>query len=133
MAQQKFSTYHNNQNTHRARLKDKKISLAANTSTVDNEGIPHDTTAYFAQGIWAYVRQIDQTKRASSVVPYSEEEYVFYINWRDDLDVDGTLWLVWNSKVYEVTRVDTYEQYKRDMALYAKTGRCSAPRLQDID
>lgn len=120
----------------RVRLKDKKVALVSFMETVDNEGNSVEGYSVVAQ-VWAYVRQVDQTKRTNTAAPYSEEEFTFYVNWREDLasrDGDSPIThLVHCGNVYEITRVDTYEGYKRDLAIYAKTPGMSGPRIEDIE
>lgn len=120
----------------RVRLKDKKVALVAFAETVDDEGNSVEGYSVVAN-VWAYVRQVDQTKRTNTAAPYSEEELVLYVNWREDLarpDVQSPItYVVHNGRVYEITRTDTYEGYKRDLAIYVKSPGTSGPRIEDIE
>lgn len=115
----------------RVRLKDKRVSLVSYAETVDDEG--NEVEGYrVVADVWAYVRQVDQTTRANTSAPYSEEQYVLYLNWREDLRDGKISHVVYGGRAYEVTRADTYEGYRRDIALYVKTPGADGPALSDI-
>ena len=52
----------------------------------------------------------------------SKEECLFRINWLDYVRnaYPSDLAIGYNGLLYKVTRVDPYEDYKRDLVLYAK-------------
>lgn len=120
----------------RVRLKDKKIGLVSVTDVIDPEGNSVEVYSLVAQ-VWAYVRQVDQTKRTNTAAPYSDEELMFYVNWRQDLATsDGESpirFVTYCGRVLEITRVDTYEGYRRDLAIYAKSTGTSGPRYEDVE
>ena len=63
----------------------------------------------------------------------TEEEILFSVNWRADLVMEDCLsfFIRYKGLWYDVTRVDTYEGYKSDIRLYAKTMQ-NAPEAEDI-
>lgn len=67
--------------------------------------------------IWAYYRQLsgDEIYR---VTTQATEEVLFRINYRDDVTTDTVN--RFRGALYNVTWVDAFEGYKRDLTVYAK-------------
>ena len=72
--------------------------------------------------LWAYFKQLSATLTYLNDSTQSKEECLFRINWLDYVrNVNpSNLAIGYNGLVYNVTRVDPYEDYKRDLVLYAK-------------
>lgn len=101
-------------------LKDKKIEIYTVKMTMDDVGNSiGEWTKLTKSPLWAYFRQIGGNEYyASAVIDRVDEDVVFYINWRDDIDTSARI--VYKRKEYEITRIDPYEGYKNDLKLYCK-------------
>lgn len=113
----------------RNRLKDKKVELAVRTSTERDDGTWSTETRYmFPYARWAFVRQLSASERQSAATCGTEEEVVFFLNWNEEIvDMEPQrLYIVYRKKVYQGVRIDWYEGYKRDIAVYAKTPEAGA-------
>lgn len=110
----------------RKHLKDKKITVYRRDSGVNENGYRADCYRPIHPGtLWAYVRQLSGKELFLAHSFQAEEEILFSVNWRADLTTENCLSLFIEHKGawYDVTRVDTYEGYKSDIRLYAKTMR----------
>ena len=98
------------------KLKDKKIEIQETTYVSDKYGNRIKQTVTIAT-VWAYFRQLsgDEIYR---VTTQATEEVMFRINYRSDITTAHLI----KSKdtLYNITRVDVYEGYKRDLTLYCK-------------
>ena len=67
--------------------------------------------------VWAYFRQLsgDEIYR---VTTQATEEVMFRINYRSDITTAHVI--KYKDTLYNITRVDVYEGYKRDLTLYCK-------------
>ena len=67
--------------------------------------------------VWAYFRQLsgDEIYR---VTTQATEEVMFRINYRSDITTAQVI--KYKDTLYNITRVDVYEGYKRDLTLYCK-------------
>lgn len=105
-------------------LKDKKIVIYKKGTFEDEDGF--QTEGYMpihAQpSLWAYFKQLSATLTYLNDSTQSKEECLFRINWLDYVRnaIPSNLAIGYNGLVYNVTRVDPYEDYKRDLVLYAK-------------
>lgn len=105
-------------------LKDKKIVIYKKGEFTDEDGF--QTEGYMpihAQpSLWAYFKQLSATLTYLNDSTQSKEECLFRINWLDYVrNVNpSNLAIGYRGLVYNVTRVDPYEDYKRDLVLYAK-------------
>lgn len=105
-------------------LKDKKIVIYKKGEFTDEDGF--QTEGYMPihpqASIWAYFKQLSATLTYLNDSTQSKEECLFRINWLDYVrNVNpSNLAIGYNGLVYNVTRVDPYEDYKRDLVLYAK-------------
>lgn len=100
------------------KLKDKKIEILAVTHTKDPEGFPTQVLAPIAPSMWAYFRQLSGKEVYAAMSVQATEEVQFVINWRDDITTRHII--RFRGVDYDITRVDTFEGYKQDLALYAK-------------
>lgn len=105
-------------------LKDKKIVIYKKGEFTDEDGF--QTEGYMPihpqDSLWAYFKQLSATLTYLNDSTQSKEECLFRINWLDYVrNVNpSNLAIGYNGLVYNVTRVDPYEDYKRDLVLYAK-------------
>lgn len=100
------------------KLKDKKIELLRPQFYTDAVGNRKQRLVPVAT-VWAYYRQLsgDEIYR---VTTQATEEVLFRINYRDDVTTDTVI--RFRGALYDVTRVDGFEGYKRELTVYAKRG-----------
>ena len=98
------------------KLRDKKIEICEYQYTTDAIG-NHKKTLVPVAKVWAYFRQLsgDEIYR---VTTQTEETVMFRINYRDNISTDN--FIKYKRTLYNITRVDVYEGYKRDLTLYCK-------------
>lgn len=98
------------------KLKDKKIEIQESRYVTDKYGNRVKQTVTIAT-VWAYFRQLsgDEIYR---VTTQTEETVMFRINYRDDITTSHVI--KYKDTLYNITRVDVYEGYKRDLTLYCK-------------
>ena len=67
--------------------------------------------------VWAYFRQLsgDEIYR---ITTQTEATVMFLINYRSDITTENVI--KYRGTLYNITRVDVYEGYKRDLTLYCK-------------
>ena len=107
------------------RLKDKKIKIYKLTDvTRDSNGYSScKYTPIHLGALWAYVRQTSGAEYYAASALQVTEEILFVVNWREDLTMDQArgLYIEHNGRWYDVQRIDTYEGYKREIQLFAKS------------
>ena len=64
---------------------------------------------------FAFILYSDEIYR---VTTQTEETVMFRINYRNDISTDN--FIKYKGTLYNITRVDVYEGYKRDLTLYCK-------------
>ena len=104
-------------------LKDKKIVIYKKVTYKQNGFQQTGYMPIHAQpSLWAYFKQLSAQLTYLNNSTQSKEECLFRINWLDYVrNVDPSdLVIGYRGLVYNVTRVDPYEDYKRDLVLYAK-------------
>lgn len=107
-----------------AKLKDKKIQILKYTETEDSAGFP--VRGYMPihpqDKIWAYFKHLSASLYFASAQVNLNEEVIFTVNWLSTIKSSDTEYykILYKGSLYQVTRVDTYEDYKRDINLYAK-------------
>lgn len=104
-------------------LKDKKIVIYKKGTFEDEDGFQTEGYMPIHEGkLWAYFKQLSATLTYLNDSTQSKEECLFRINWLDYVrNVNpSNLAIGYRGLVYNVTRVDPYEDYKRDLVLYAK-------------
>lgn len=106
------------------KLKDKKIVIYKKVHTEDDAGF--QTTGYMPihqqKTVWAYFKQLSGDTFFKSAQSGTNEISMFAVNWNkyllnsyaDDLSVS------YDGKLYDVTRIDPFEGYKRDIVIYGK-------------
>lgn len=106
------------------KLKDKKIKIYKYIETTDEDGF--DVKAYMPihpqASLWAYFKQLSASLLYANNTTTTQEECFFRINWTDAIKANyaSDYRVYYNGLLYQVTRVDPYEGYKRDLALYCK-------------
>ncbi len=103
----------------RNECKDKKIQILSQVVTRDAQGIGTTTLQPVGSPVWAYFRQLSGKERFAAATTVSEEEVLFTINYRTDINT--THIIRYKGKLYDITRVDVFEGYKEDITLYCKT------------
>ena len=97
------------------KLKDKKIELLQQVHTRDEMGIT--TTALESMGtVWAYFRHLYGKEVFAAATVNYKEEVLFQVNYRPDITTTHVI--RYNGVLYDITRVDVFEGYKRDLTLY---------------
>lgn len=114
MAYQKKKTY----------LKDKKIVIYKKGVFSDEDGFQTKgfMPVHAQPTVWAYFKQLSAELTYLNSNTQSQEECLFRINWNDFVRTatPADLAIGYNGLLYNVVRVDPYEDYKRDLTLYAK-------------
>ena len=100
------------------KLKDKKIEVLAATFTKDADGFAVETLAPIAPPVWAYFRQLSGKEIYAAATVQAVEEVLFVVNWRADITTRHVI--RYNGALYDITRVDCFEGYKRDLGVYTK-------------
>lgn len=110
-------------------LKDKKIIIYREENGTDAGGFPINGYKPIHPGkIWAYTRQLSAREFYASAQVNVNEDRLFIVNWINinPLEAKG-LFILYNGLWYQVTRIDTYEDYKKDISIYATAGKDEAP------
>lgn len=103
-------------------LKDKKVVIYKKIEYRDAEGFP--TTGYMPvhpqPSIWAYFKQLSASLLYASSTTTTKEECLFRVNWLDCLRTayPSDLTIGYRGILYQITRIDPFEDYTRDMVLY---------------
>ena len=101
------------------KLKDKKIEILRVTHSKDAEGFATETYEPIHPGrLWAYFRHLSGKEIHASGATFAKEQVLFVINWRWDIDTRHVV--RFGGTVYDITRVDRFEGYKTDLALYVE-------------
>lgn len=98
------------------KLKDKKIELLQQVTTRDNEGFAQTTLEPICPPLWAYFRQLSGKEVFAAATVNYKEEVLFQINYRTDLTTANVV--RYNGTLYNITRIDIFEGYKKDLTLY---------------
>ena len=99
------------------KLKDKEIELLRQVHTRDEMGIT--TTTLESMGtVWAYFRHLSGKEVFAAATVNYKEEVLFQVNYRTDLTTANVI--RYNGRLYNITRIDTFEGYKQDLTLYCK-------------
>ena len=112
------------------RLKDKKIMIYELVDVSEPGEMP--TTEYrplLAAGHWAYFRQLSSEELYINNATNTQEEVIFYVNWRNDLKAGQII--QFQDDFYQVTRIDAFEGYKDDLKLYAKKSDITSDEISN--
>ena len=102
-------------------LKDKKIEVLENRPVVDQYA-HHSTEQVVVATCWAYVRHLYGDEIVRAALTESREELLFQIPWRPGLTSTRNA-IRYRTELYNITRIDYLEGYKRDVKIYAKKAR----------
>lgn len=100
------------------KLKDKKIEILAVQSVINENGYAVETLKLICPPVWAYFRHLSGKEIFAANAINAQEEVLFTINWRDDVSPAHVV--RYKGKLWDVTRMDTFEGYKEDISLYCK-------------
>jgi SPP1 family predicted phage head-tail adaptor len=101
------------------KLKDKKIQIFDYSYYTDDNGFGIEEWRPIHSGrLWAYYRQLSGKEFFAAATVNQTEDVVFTINWRADLTTD--MIIKYNGRYYNITRIDDFEGYKRDLNVYCK-------------
>jgi len=100
------------------KLKDKKIELLRTVTCKDGDGFGSTSFVPVAAPLWAYFRQLSGKEIHANSAAVATEQVLFIVNWRSDLNT--ALVVRYKGVLYDVCRVDVFEGYKSDIALYCK-------------
>lgn len=120
-------------------LKDKKIVIYKSVDGEDADGftVSGYMRVHKTPTLWAYFKQLSGSLFYASATTNNKEECLFYINWLDTMDRSRPqdYKIVYRGYVYGITRIDPYEDYKRDLALYGKltTDTIDANQILEYD
>ncbi|MCX7843248.1 MAG: phage head closure protein [Clostridia bacterium] len=101
------------------KLKDKKIKIYYHEEGVNENGFPVDQWRLLHEGtLWAYYRQLSGREFFAAATVNQTEEVTFLINWRNDLNT--AMLIDYKGKLYDITRIDDFEGYKKELQIYCK-------------
>lgn len=111
------------------KLKDKKIIIYESIEDTDPWGFPIEGYKPIHPGkLWAYTRQLSAKEFYASAQVNVNEDRLFTVNWISINPLEAkNLYILYNGLWYEVTRIDTYEDYKKDINIYATAGKEEDP------
>lgn len=101
------------------KLKDKKIEILAVTNTVNENGFTERTLQAVCPPVWAYFRHLSGKEYYAANTEQVQEEALFIVNYRTDINTTHVI--RYKNKLYDITRVDKFEGYKKDITLYCKS------------
>lgn len=108
-------------------LKDKRLEVLCKVHTTDSAGfdvdgyMPITDTPDGKQ--WAYFRSLGGSlywAAAATQVKADIMAVVAYSDWLAAMRWLEKIYIRFNGRLYQATRVDTYEGYKRDLTIYAQ-------------
>lgn len=101
------------------RMKDKKITIWGATYGIDEWGNQVEIPGPIPGGenIWAYVRHASGSEYYGAAGVQQKVEMIFEINWRDD--IEPNMEIEYKGERYNITRIDTFEDYKDTIRIYA--------------
>jgi len=112
--------YNTNNTPRRVKLKDKKVTLyKLLDAEPDGQGFNFRRYIPLHPGkAWAYYRQMsgDEVFRQRRI--WEDVDVMFIVNWWDDYR--RIRYVHYNDRYYNVTRIDDFEGYKKDLTIYAK-------------
>ena len=101
--------------------KDKKAQIyQKHTGGYDAEGYPiGDYYKPIAPAsLWCYARQLSQEQLYAAHAYWNDETRLFVFNYRDDVKQGD--YILYRSAWYEISRIDTTEDYKSELFVYVR-------------
>lgn len=104
-------------------LKDKKAQVYKHhDGGTDPDGF--STGDYYTPiapvGLWCYTKQLSQEQLYAAHAYWNDETRLFVFNFRDDIKQYDKLHYIAKNEWYEVTRVDTTDDYNGELFVYVK-------------
>ena len=104
-------------------LKDKKAQIYKHhDGGTDPEGF--STGDYYTPiapaALWCYAKQLSQEQLYAAHAYWNDETRLFVFNFRDDIKQYDTLYYPAKNLWYEVSRVDTTDDYNGELFVYVK-------------
>ena len=100
-------------------LKDKVCKIVKKTVTQDDYGAPISTWQYLTNSsLWCYARQLSQDQVWQGMQFDTNETRFFVLNYRDDVALNDLV--EYAGSYYQITRLDTEDDYHGDLYVYAK-------------
>lgn len=97
-------------------IKDKKITILVNDYNGPEPNGEDWQPLEGGKNIWAYYRQASADEYDRAGLAGYKVEAVFRINWRNNISVDHRI--LFRGDNYEITRIDDFEGYKKDLTIY---------------
>lgn len=104
-------------------LKDKKAQVYKHhDGGKDPDGFPTDDyyTPIAPVCLWCYTKQLSQEQLYAAHAYWNDETRLFVFNFRDDIKQYDKLHYIDKNEWYEVTRVDTTDDYNGETFVYVK-------------
>lgn len=98
------------------KLKDKKIEILG-VRYVSDQYENRSKETFILATVWAYFRQLSGNE-IYRVTTQTTEEVMFIINHRKDITTENMI--RYKGVLYNIVRVDIFEDYKGDLTLYCK-------------
>ncbi len=112
------------------KLKDKKISIWR----FDSENTERYLKIHGGK-LWAHYRQTSGEEYYRAMTNQYQEDAVFTINWRDDIDPRTDV-ILYRGRIYKINRTDDFEGYKTELRIYARynerQGLAYFPGIEDV-
>lgn len=103
--------------------KDKKAQIYKyHKGGYDEEGFSTGgyCTPIAPDSLWCYTRQLSQEQLYAAHAYWNDETRLFVFNYRDDIKQYDYLYYVNKDQWYEVSRVDTTDDYNGELFVYVK-------------
>lgn len=119
------------------KLKDKKIVICKKVKYEDEDGF--QTEGYMpihpTPTVWAYFKQLSASLLYTNNSTFTDETCFFRVNWLDYLRTAYTneICVYYRGIVYQATRIDPFEDYTRDLAIYCKQTTDRQQNLLEYD
>lgn len=119
------------------KLKDKKIVICKKVTYEDEDGF--QTEGYMPihaqSSVWAYFKQLSASLLYTNNSTFTDETCFFRVNWLDYLRTANTkeICVYYRGIVYQATRIDSFEDYTRDLAIYCKQTTDKQQELLEYD
>lgn len=107
-------------------LKDKKAQIYKHhNGGTDPGGFPIDDyyTPIAPAALWCYTRQLSQEQLYAAHAFWNDETRLFVFNFRDDIKQYDKLHYIAKDEWFEVSRVDTTDDYNGELFVYVKSIR----------
>lgn len=97
--------------------KDKKISILEKVCITNSDGYQDIKYRYKYKDIFAYYRHLSGKEIYACATYNYKVDVIFEINFKDDIDT--TMVILYNNKLYEMTDIDDFEGKKQTLKIQA--------------